>query len=830
LTDLCIRCKFRNNLEHFPGPPPTPGEAPTLQPVLDVEDLVLMGKQHKVCPFYHTRELVTKGADLVLLPYNYLFERDARDTLNIVWKDAVVIFDEAHNLESFASDATSFELTGLDIAGAILEVTRGIDFVSQLNEHGSNENEGLKVENLLKLKAMFLRIEEFLDSKVKPEGGSFAGEYIFEVFRWASITFQNHEIFISFVKGFIERLAESRGGAAGTPKLDHFLKCVKRAYAGSTEAQCLAKAKAFRVFVSAKKQTAKKEPRTMSYWCFAPSLAMRELADLGLRSVIVTSGTLSPVMSYSLELGIPFPLKLENPHIIKQNQVHVRVIGRGVSNKLLKSTFERRDEKEYLLELGNTLVALSRVIPGGMLIFYPSYGVMEKCCEAWGGPSSKAFFGIQKGGKSPFFAPRGKNGSSNPSSRFSFPRIATSLESHQQTLCIWKRLLAQKSIVVEPRTSADMKDAIDEFDKYIAAKNSKGCILMGVCRGKISEGIDFADERARAVIITGIPFPPFQDPKVKLKREYLDNNKASSAGATFKEEGGFGTGLSKTNEDCISGAEWYAQQAHRAVNQAVGRVIRHRFDYGAVLLLDSRFDEDRNQSGMSQWVRPYIQKDNGFGIAISGLVKFYKGAMSDPDLNKKIVSNSLKKYFNPKNSSKPDLEYEADQETTEDEAIRIAVIRASDSPSKVNDDTIDGYVRPDRIITRLELKSEELKSNNVTISETQQSSHESKDFACGINAVFFDKKISHKPEVDKQDLGSSSWDDFDTKATRTKSLKIVQGGPKTDWTRLKSVATNDLSQENRRNAHGSRYVIPRILASNFYFPLSLGCTISSYHS
>lgn len=38
----------------------------------------------------------------------------------------------------------------------------------------------------------------------------------------------------------------------------------------------------------------------------------------------------------------------------------------------------------------------------------------------------------------------------------------------------------------------------------------------------------------------------------------------------------------------LSGQEWYRQQASRAVNQAIGRVIRHREDYGAIFLCDHR--------------------------------------------------------------------------------------------------------------------------------------------------------------------------------------------------------------------------------------------------
>ncbi|GKD27485.1 fanconi anemia group J protein [Tanacetum coccineum] len=75
----------------------------------------------------------------------------------------------------------------------------------------------------------------------------------------------------------------------------------------------------------------------------------------------------------------------------------------------------------------------------------------------------------------------------------------------------------------------------------------KGATFLAVCRGKVSEGIDFSDENARAV------------------KKYNDAYKSSK-------------GL-------LSGNEWYCQQAFRALNQAAGRCIRHRLDYGAIIFL-----------------------------------------------------------------------------------------------------------------------------------------------------------------------------------------------------------------------------------------------------
>lgn len=44
---------------------------------------------------------------------------------------------------------------------------------------------------------------------------------------------------------------------------------------------------------------------------------------------------------------------------------------------------------------------------------------------------------------------------------------------------------------------------------------SDGALLIAVCRGKVSEGLDFSDDNARAVVTIGIPFPNIKDLQVK---------------------------------------------------------------------------------------------------------------------------------------------------------------------------------------------------------------------------------------------------------------------------------------------------------------------------
>lgn len=123
--------------------------------------------------------------------------------------------------------------------------------------------------------------------------------------------------------------------------------------------------------------------RVLGFWCFNAGIAFREVLDLKPRSIILTSGTLSPLTSFQAELQIPFEQRIENLHVISNEQVSINVLRKGVKNQPFNFTFKNRDNEEAFIDLGHTVSEICNLTPGGVLIFFPSYRLMEKCHELW---------------------------------------------------------------------------------------------------------------------------------------------------------------------------------------------------------------------------------------------------------------------------------------------------------------------------------------------------------------------------------------------------------------------------------------------------------------
>ncbi|CAI9154313.1 unnamed protein product [Rangifer tarandus platyrhynchus] len=580
-------CHFYNNVEEKSL------EQELASPILDIEDLVRNGTKHKLCPYYLSRNL-KQQADIIFMPYNYLLDAKSRRAHSIDLKGTVVIFDEAHNVEKMCEEAASFDLTphdvasGLDVIDQVLEERTKVAQQAELHPEFIADSAGsglnLELEDLAKLKMILLHLEGAIDAVELPGGDSGVtkpGSYIFELFAEAQITFQTKGCILDSLDQLIQHLAGRAGlftNTAGLQKLADIIQIVFSVDSAEGDPGPMVglASQSYKVHIhldAGHQRTAqrpdvwnttaaRKPGKVLSYWCFSPGHSMRELVRQGVRTLILTSGTLAPVASFSMEMQIPFPVCLENPHVINQHQIWVGVIPKGPDGAQLSSAFDRRFSDECLSSLGKVLSNISRVVPHGLLVFFPSYPVMEKSLEFW---------------RARDFA---------------------------------RKLEVRKPLFVEPRSKGGFSEVMEAFYARVAAPESSGAIFLAVCRGKASEGLDFADMNGRGVIVTGLPYPPRMDPRVLLKMQFLDEMKAQSgAGGQF-----------------LSGHDWYRQQASRAVNQAIGRVIRHRHDYGAVFLCDHRFAHADTRAQLPSWVRPHVKVYDSFGHVIRDVAQFFRVA------------------------------------------------------------------------------------------------------------------------------------------------------------------------------------------------------------
>ena len=82
--------------------------------MMDIEDLCKNGRYHTFCPFYQQIEISKKFADIIFLPYNYIFDEDINNILEIDVENNIIIIDEAHNVRKVCEDSKSVEIKSTD--------------------------------------------------------------------------------------------------------------------------------------------------------------------------------------------------------------------------------------------------------------------------------------------------------------------------------------------------------------------------------------------------------------------------------------------------------------------------------------------------------------------------------------------------------------------------------------------------------------------------------------------------------------------------------------------------------------------------------------------
>ncbi|XP_078681023.1 Fanconi anemia group J protein homolog [Branchiostoma floridae x Branchiostoma belcheri] len=550
----------------------------------DIEELVKLGKKIKSCPYYAARELMLE-ADIVFCPYNYLVDPVIRENMQISLKNNVIVLDEAHNIEDSAREAASFSMTEDQLDATMSELENLVLHNVKMDDHRALHIVCGSFKKWIKDSSSLLKDRDY-ERQTKVQ----TGMDMVAVLNSMGI---NPDTF-----GLLKKNLSAVTDPENKPEQKKGQEQQQMLWLGSASAQMLKGmffvlgflfkqdmkfAEDYRVVIErtveysnrpehfpngyVRMKKGRGMDKTFShhlhFWCLNPAVAFSELANC--RAIVLSSGTLSPIDSFQSELGVPFPIQLEANHVVGKKQVWVGTVGAGPRGRKLMATYQHTETYEFQDELGQLVLQVCQTISHGVLCFLPSYKLLGKLCQRW------------------------------------------------QMTRLWEQIEEHKQVIREPQggDKADFDDILRQF--YDAIKCSEdtenggghgGALFLAVCRGKVSEGLDFADNNARAVITVGIPYPNFKDLQVELKQNY--NNQHSGA-----------RGL-------LTGRQWYEIQAYRALNQALGRCIRHKQDWGALILVDDRFSrgQGRYTKGLSKWVRQRVQHFNAFGSVVSSLTEF----------------------------------------------------------------------------------------------------------------------------------------------------------------------------------------------------------------
>ncbi|KAI0241532.1 Fanconi anemia group J protein [Massospora cicadina] len=543
--------KFLSTLRRE-GPKEGLTEASLNSPIWDIEDLVLAGKKAVGCPYYAARELAA-GADVIFCPYNYLLYPSIREAMNIHLEGNVFIIDEAHNLEETAREAASLELTG-----KTLEFLEGE--LGELGELGRLKHE------ILPLRALVIFIRQFANDRtgyVRSQEDLDRKQYIWNTPKfWESLeprgigpdSLPKLTAAMAALKAH-KKYVEDKDPGATMPTLSDLAERELGSLLFVLQSLCRFPKGYMVAVVTAPSHDNSATVTTLGFWCLDSGVIFHDFFKQA-HAILLTSGTLSPLSTFSSELSAEFSLRYEGDHIIQPHQVWAGAVAVGPRGTKLYGKFATTQTLEYQDAVGDAILKVAQKVPGGLLCFLPSYLLLEKFLRRW--RLTKAFDALN----------------------------------------------AVKRVLIEPKDNGAPFDKILKAYRTLCADAGQGTgpLLFGVFRGKLSEGIDFRDSECRCVISVGIPYPHLKDLKVTLKREFNDRNQNSR-------------GL-------MSGADWYTTQAYRAINQAVGRCIRHKDDWGAIVLLDERFAMAHHYTHLSKWVVKFLAFPKTFDEAIASLGSF----------------------------------------------------------------------------------------------------------------------------------------------------------------------------------------------------------------
>ncbi len=391
------------------------------QNVPTVDESLEHCKEKEICPYELTKALIP-DAVVVTAPYIYFFvpfiRRQLLEWMNVEISDLIVVVDEAHNLPDYARELSTSEITKVTLERAIGESKEFGDPVLQNDE---------PISGLCELfQAIMLDIvDEFV---IEEDGLIPPSELKTELLH--SLSMNTNQL-----KGVIKDL-KIRGEIVQESRREE--KKLPRSYINSF-------ASFLTSWFSIKRQDYIKlvnggDNPSLEAFCLDPSNVTMVLNNC--HSSIHQSATLEPLEEYIDSIGLPSdtntaiypsPFSSDNKALFYMEGVTTRYE-------------ELQRSEEIIVKLQEELTKIIDNIDRNIVVFFPSYGLMEN--------------------------------------------ITHDLRSARKKLFFERKGMDQPALM----------STVNEFKQ-------EGGVLFSVIGGRVSEGMDFPGEELEVAVVGGIPFP-----------------------------------------------------------------------------------------------------------------------------------------------------------------------------------------------------------------------------------------------------------------------------------------------------------------------------------
>ncbi|XP_028109836.1 ATP-dependent DNA helicase DDX11 [Camellia sinensis] len=588
---------------------------------LDIEDLVLLGSRIGTCPYYGSRSVVP-AADLVVLPYQSLLSKSSRESLGLNLKNNIVIIDEAHNLADSLVSMYNSKITWSQLERVHSQLGRYFERFHNLLGPGNRRY----IQTLMVLTRAFLQIlhpensTSYTDSC--PDADGFSGaksandcsmainEFLFSlnidnINLVKLVRYIKESNIIHKVSGYGDKAAnlcnsskltdgdESNEGSSlsGFQALVDMLFSLTNNHGDG------------KIIISTRPACSGQEGGYLKYVMLTGEKIFSEIVDQA-HAIILAGGTLQPIEETRERL---FPwLKPDQlhffscSHIVPPESILPIVVSCGPSRQSFDFSYSSRSSPIMIEELGLLLCNLVTVVPEGIVVFFSSFDYEGQVYDAW------------------------------------------------KASGILARITKKKHVFREPRRNTDVEVVLKEYKNAIDALSGEdlkadpaphnGAVLLAVVGGKISEGINFSDGMGRCIVMVGLPYPSPSDIELIERVKHIEalgdtnpsNNTPEFYECCYNGDAKAGFGILRSCKR--RGKEYYENLCMKAVNQSIGRAIRHINDYAAILLVDARYAADSSKRNFShpsnklpQWIKGrLVSKTNNYGEVHRLLHQFFK--------------------------------------------------------------------------------------------------------------------------------------------------------------------------------------------------------------